>query len=175
LGQQRLPGPPYDGESATQLQVWEGEVHPDVPSQSQLSPPELTQLAGGAQEQPPGAAQLTSAQEAEHSSAAGGEQSYNCKRCVKIQTFTRSQDLVRHNREVHGDAGLDKEVHDLDSPRKCPHCPPERRQWKRHSLMKKHLIDDHHDKFAMDVLNRIQTLKGRDVFDFVDTIEPPQS
>jgi hypothetical protein len=41
--------------------------------------------------------------------------------------------------------------------------------------MKKHLIDDHHDKFAMDVLNRIQTLKGRDVFDFVDTIEPPQS
>jgi hypothetical protein len=41
--------------------------------------------------------------------------------------------------------------------------------------MKKHLIDDHHDGFAEDDLNHIRSLKGREVFEFVDTISPPQS
>jgi hypothetical protein len=161
-------------ESAAQLQERESEVHPDDASQSPPSLPGLAQLAGGAQEQSPGTAQLTGAQEAQHSSADDGEE-FSCKRCVKNKVFTRPQDLLRHNREVHGDADLDMEVHELDLPRKCPFCPPDRRPRKRHSLMKKHLIDDHHDGFAEDDLNHIRSLKGREVFEFVDTISPPQS
>jgi hypothetical protein len=154
LCQQGLSGPPglpYGGESATQ-------VYPN--DASRLPPPILAQLTGGAQEQSPGTAQLTGAQEAEphrHRSAASGEQ-YSCKRCPKIQIFTRRQELARHNREVHGS----------DPPHECRLCPPHQRPWKRPYLMKRHLINDH--DLPEDVLERILILEGKDFFEFVDAL-----
>lgn len=154
---QHLPSPPDNGGSPAQPQCWEGEVHPN--DASRLSPHGPAQLTGSALEQPPGAAQSTGAREAEpqRRSSTAGEQ-YSCKRCVKI--FQRSQELVRHIREVH----------DSNSPRKCPFCPRFRRPWKRPYLMKKHLINDHREEFAEDVLEHVRALKGKDVFAFVDTV-----
>jgi hypothetical protein len=161
--QQYPPGPPHDGESAAQLQDWESEVHPHDVSRS--SPPGLTQLTGGAEEQSPQTAQLTGAQEAEphrRSSAAGGEQ-HSCESCGKV--FARSQELKRHIGAVHN----------LNSPPKCLFCP---HTSKRAYLMKEHLLNDHQE-LAEDVLHRIRNLRGREVFEFVDgTVNgpgPPQS
>ena len=167
--QQCLAGPPHDGEGSgcsAHTQVSGSEVHPnDV---FHLSPLWAAQSTGGAREQSPGTAQLTGAQEAEphqHTIAVGGEQ-YTCswENCVPVRSFTRPQDLARHVREVH----------DSDSPRKCPLCPPDRRAWKRPYLLKDHLIDDHREEFGEDDIERIRFLKGKNVFVFVDTIELPQ-
>ena len=161
--QRCLAGPPHDGESSAHPQVSGSGVHPnDV---SQLSPLWIAQSIGGAQEQSPGAAPLTDAQEAEphqHTSAVGGEQ-YTCRRanCVLVKSFTRPQYLAR-------------QVHDSDSPRKCPLCPPDRRAWKRPYLLKVHLINYHREEFGEDDIERIRFLKGKNVFMFVDTIELPQ-
>lgn len=157
LGQQGLLGPPHDGERAAQPPVWESEVH--INDVSQLSPPGFGQSTGGAQEQAalsPGLVQLTGTREAEphrHSSPASGEK-YSCKSCVKI--FKQPQGLARHIREVH------------DSPPKCPFCP---QTWKRAYLMKNHLIKDHGEAFAANVLEGILILQGKDVFVFVETID----
>ena len=164
--QQCLAGAPYDGESPAHPQVWESK-HPN--DTSQLSPLGVAQSTGGAQEQSPGTAQLAGVQEAEprqHSSVSGGEQ-YTCswENCFPVRSFTRPQDLARHVREVH----------DSDSPRKCPLCPPDKRAWKRPYLLKDHLIDDHYEEFGEDDIERIRFLKGRNVFVFVDTIEPLES
>ena len=164
--QQCLAGPPHNGESPAQPQVWGSEVHPnDV---SPLSPLWAAQSTGGAQEQPPGTAQSTGVEEAEphqHSGVAGEEQ-YTCTRedCVPVKSFARPQDLARHVREVH----------DSDS-RECPLCPPDSRAWKRPYLLKDHLVDEHHEDFEVDDIERIRFLKGRNVFTFVDTIESLQS
>ena len=167
--QQYLASPPLDSdeESPAQIQVWGSEVHPN--NVSRLLPLWVAQSTGGAQEQSPGTAQLAGAQEAEphpHSSAAGGER-YSCgwADCVPVKNFTRPQDLARHIREVH----------DPDSPRKCPLCPPDRRAWKRPYLLKDHLTDVHHEEFAEDDIERISLLKGKNVLAFVDAIERPQS
>lgn len=173
FGQQYPSGLPHDGESAAQPQDWESEVHLDV---FRFSPPGLTQLPGGAQDQPPGTAQSTSPQEAKphwHSSAAGGKQpsmvqkrkkerkQHSCESCRKV--FARSQELKRHIGAVHN----------LNSPPKCRFCP---HTSKRAYLMKEHLLNDHQE-LAEDILNRIRDLRGMELSEFVDTTVngPPQS
>ena len=165
--QRCLAGPPHDGESSAHPQVSGSGVHRN--NVSQLSPLWIAQSTGGAREQSPGTAQLTGAQEAEphqHTSAVGGEQ-YTCRRanCVLVKSFTRPQDLARHVREVH----------DSDSPRKCPLCPPDRRAWKRPYLLKDHLINDHREEFGEDNIERIRFLKGRNVFMFLSSLHSHKS
>lgn len=129
---------------------------------SPLSPPVLGQSTGSAQEQSPGLAQLTGAQEVEpHQHNNAGGRRYSCKSCVKI--FKRPQELLRHTREVHDSVS-----------RKCPLCPPDWRPWKRPSLLRNHLINDHHKEFGEDDFERILVLKGKDVFEFVDAVKPSQ-
>ena len=135
---------------------------------SPLSPLSVTQSTGGAQEQSPETAQLIGVHEAEphqHGGAAG-EEKYTCSSASCLaKSFTRPQDLARH---VKG-------VHESGSGRKCPLCPPNERAWKRPYQLKDHLIDNHREEFREDDIERIRFLKGKNVFVFVDTIEPPQS
>ena len=150
LGQQYLLGSLHDGEGAGQPQVWESEVHSN--DASYLSPPGFAQPTG----QSPGLVQLIGAQESEphgHSGATDGEK-YSCTICMK--NFKQGQGLTRHIIEVH------------DSPPKCPFCP---QTWKRAYLMKNHLIRDHGEAFARNVLEGILILRGKDVFVFVETID----
>ena len=162
--QQCLAGPPHNGESPAQPQVWGSEVHPNDVSPLWAA---AVQSTGGAQEQSPGTAQSAGAdaEPYQHSGVAGEEQ-YTCTRenCIPVKSFARPQDLARHVREVH----------DSDS-RECPLCPPDSRAWKRPYLLKDHLVDEHHEDFEEDDIERIRFLKGRNVFMFVDTIESLQS
>ena len=169
LGQQYLSGPLHDGESAAHPYVWESKVNTE--DAFRLLPPGLAQSTSNAQEQLPGLAQYSGAHEGEShlhtaNSAADGQR-YSCDRanCIPVKFFKRHQDLERHIREVH----------DSDSPRKCPFCPPDRRPWKRPYLLKDHLINNHRDAFAAHVFERIVGLRGKNVFVFVDAIESLQS
>ena len=164
--QQCLAGLPHDGESSSHPQVSRSEVYSD--DVSQPSPLWAAQSTGGAQEQSPETAQLIGVHEAEphqHDGATGEEQ-YTCSwASCPAKSFTRPQDLARHVREVH----------ESDFGRKCPLCPPDKRAWKRPYQLKDHLIDNHREEFREDDVERIRFLKGKNVFVFVDTIEPPQS
>jgi uncharacterized C2H2 Zn-finger protein len=151
LDQRRLPSSSDDEEWAAQFQVWEAQNHA-----SQLSPPVFGELTDGTQAQSLELTHLTGAEEVEphrHSRATGGEQ-YSCKSCAKV--FKRPQELARHIREVH------------DSPPKCPFCP---HTCKRAYLMKRHLIKDHGEEFAEDILEGVLMLQGKDVFVFVETLD----
>ena len=143
-------------------------MHPKYGSQLSPSGPVLAQSMGAdAPEQSPLTAQLTSAQEAgprRHRSAVQPEYPRRChwENCVTVTNFKRPQELERHVREVH-------EVH--GPPPKCLFCP---RTWKRAYHMKNHMINDHREKLAEDVFERILVLEGKKFFAFVDTIRPPQ-
>ena len=164
--QQCLAGLPHDGESSSHPQVSRSEVYSD--DVSQLSPLWAAQSTGGAQEQSPETAQLIGVHEAEphQHDGATGEEKYTCSSASCLaKSFTRPQDLARHVREVH----------EPGSGRKCPLCSPNERAWKRPYQLKDHLIDNHREEFREDDIERIRFLKGKNVFVFVDTIEPPQS
>ena len=164
--QQCLAGLPHDGESSSHPQVSRSEVYSD--DVSQPSPLWAAQSTGGAQEQSPETAQSIGVHEAEphqHDGATGEEQ-YTCSwASCPAKSFTRPQDVARHVREVH----------ESDFGSKCPLCPPDKRAWKRPYQLKDHLIDNHREEFREDDVERIRFLKGKNVFVFVDTIEPPQS
>jgi hypothetical protein len=72
--------------------------------------------------------------------------------------FARKQEFKRHLKDVHGPS------------RQCPLCDF---KWIRPDKIKAHIVANHQDEFAPEVLDHIRRLCGQQIVAFVDGIEGP--
>jgi hypothetical protein len=74
-----------------------------------------------------------------------------CTNCNK--SFGRVQELDRHRKDVH------------EQPRHCLFCGF---KWTRPNNIKAHLLDKHRENFNAELLDTIQTSRGRMIVAFLD-------
>ena len=81
-----------------------------------------------------------------------------CAYCAR--DFGRVQELKRHMDDMHMPR------------RRCPLCPF---AWTRPGKIKAHLIADHAERFAAEMLEGIKALRGRHIVGFVDAWDTPHA
>jgi hypothetical protein len=76
-----------------------------------------------------------------------------CADCKPERGFKRIQELKRHRKDVH------------EPSRQCPFCAL---RWTRPGKIKRHVKSRHCDKFTAKLLGEFETLRGKEIIEFLD-------